>query len=202
MRDGDDLFFAPGIRFSEVDLKGNAWPEQYRARVKGFYFQPAELCIESKHAFAAGLLVLSAIDFMAGFHHSAESLEKRRKAGKVGAEFIGFVKAELQSFTANDLALRLWDEFRCGLSHEARIKNGGEFSFDRQDTAHLANDRLCVNPRSLLKEVAIAFDRQTKQLNEDEGRRKDAATRLLQHFAREFQDAFAAKKRKATNSVD
>src|ERR1700733_9690935 len=69
MRQGDDLFFAPGVRFSEVDLTGPALTKQYRARIEGLYLGPARLCIDQNYAFAAGLLLVSTIDFMAGLHH-------------------------------------------------------------------------------------------------------------------------------------
>jgi hypothetical protein len=72
MREGDDLFFAPGVRFGDVDLIGPDLAEQYRARINGFYLVPAQLCVERGYAFAASLLLVSTIDLMAGLHHSAE----------------------------------------------------------------------------------------------------------------------------------
>lgn len=37
MRIADILYFAPGVRFDQVDLNGPAPPNQYRARMTGFY---------------------------------------------------------------------------------------------------------------------------------------------------------------------
>jgi len=182
MREGDDLFFAPGIRFGEVDLVGDALADQYRARIDEFYLAPARLCIERSYAFAAGLLLVSTIDFMAGLQHSAEGLAERN----VGADFRRFARHELQSFQTGDLAQRLYDEFRNGLTHEARIKNAGEFSFDWPQTVRLAGGGLCINPTYLLREVEDALDRQIAELSWDDAKRKEAADRLRVLFAKEF----------------
>jgi hypothetical protein len=182
MREGDDLFFAPGVRFGDVDLSGPDLAEQYRVRINGFYLVPAQLCVERGYAFAAGLLLVSTIDFMAGLHHSAEDLADRG----VGADFRRFARHKLQSFRSGDLAQRLYDEFRNGLAHEARIKNAGEFSFDWPQTVRLAGGRLCINPAWLLREVEAALDQQIAELTQDEAKCEEAAERLRKLFAKEF----------------
>ncbi len=182
MRKGDDLFFAPGVRSSEVDLVSPGLAEQYRARIDGFYLAPARLCIERDYAFAAGLLLVSTIDFMAGLQHSAAGLADR----SVGADFRRFAREELQSFHTGELAQRLYDEFRNGLSHEARIKNAGEFSFDWPQTVRLVGGRLCVNPEWLLREIEAAPDRQIAELSRDDEKREKAAERLRTLFTKEF----------------
>ncbi len=182
MREGDDLFFAPGVRFGEVDLVGSGLAEQYRARINGFYLVPAQLCIEGGYAFAAGLLLVTTIDFMAGLHHFAEALADR----SVGSDFRWFARNKLQSFHSGDLAMRLYDEFRNGLTHEARIKNAGEFSFSWSQTVRLASGRLCINPTWLLREVKEALDQQIAELTQDKTRREEAAERLRRLYAKEF----------------
>jgi hypothetical protein len=182
MREGDDLFFAPGVRFSEVDLNGPALAEHYRARIDGFYLDPARLCIRQRYAFAAGLLLVSTIDFMAGFHHSAEGLVGRM----VGTEFRRFARHRLQSFVSGDLTQRLFDDFRNGLSHEGRIKNGGEFSFDPPQTVRHLGGRLCINPAHLLNEVEDALALQIAELKENTVQRAKAVERLRSLFAKEF----------------
>jgi hypothetical protein len=72
------------------------------------------------------------------------------------------------------------------LSHEARIKNAGEFSFDWQQTARVAGGRLCINPSCLLEEVESALQRCMDTLVSDEGIRDEAATRLQRLFSSEF----------------
>jgi hypothetical protein len=95
MREGDALFFAPDIRFDEVELAGPGLSKQYRTRIDGFYLAPARLCIERRFAFAAGPLLVSTIDFMAGLHHSADGLADR----SVGADFRQFVRRELEKLS-------------------------------------------------------------------------------------------------------
>lgn len=40
MKIGDLLFFAPGIRFDELDLTGAKLPEQLQQRIGGYYVEP------------------------------------------------------------------------------------------------------------------------------------------------------------------
>jgi hypothetical protein len=81
---------------------------------------------------------------------------------------------------------RFYDEFRNGLTHEARIKHAGEFSFDWSQTIRMAGGRLCINPAWLLREVQVALDRQIVRLRQDEAIREQAAERLRALFAKEF----------------
>ena len=182
MRKGDDLFFAPGVRFSELALEDGRFVNQLRQRVVGFYLQPARLCIDNGHAFAAGVLLVSTIDFLAGLHHSAEELPYR----KVGLDFMAFVRETLKSFSPPDLARQLYEDFRNGLTHEARVKNAGEFSFDHQQTACVAGGRLCINPQFLLGEVEKALDSYVKKLAEDTVLRDAVAKRTRALFSAEL----------------
>jgi len=184
MREGDDLYFVPGVPFSAVDLLNPALAQQYEARIVGFYLDPARLCIHHGHAFAAGLLLVSAIDFMAGLHHSAQAIEHRRT---VGSDFCGFVRQNLESFRSDNLANSLYSDFRNGLSHEARIKKGGEFSFNWRHTIREFGGRLCINPAYLLKEVESAVSQRLSELRTDAAFRAQAAERLRIQFAKEFQ---------------
>lgn len=182
MREGDDLYFAPGLRFSEVMLNSSVLAQQLDRRIKGFYLEPARLCIKGSHPFAAGILIVSTIDFLAGLQHSAKALEGRRTAG---SDFRAFVRTELASF-GTGLDQRFFDEFRNGLIHEARIKNAGEFSFDWDQTVRLAGARLCINPAFLLREVEEALGRRLTLLAEDEKERTAVAERLRNQFSKEF----------------
>ena len=119
---------------------------------------------------------------MAGLYHSAEGLADR----KVGADFRRFACRELRSFVSGDLTQRLYDDFRNGLSHEARIKNGGEFSFNWPQTVRHLGGRLCINHARLLEEVEEALDRQIAELTENEAKRVEAAERLRALFAKEL----------------
>src|SRR4051794_3358008 len=174
MREGDDLFFAPAIRFSELDLTGSKFPEQYHARILGYYLDPARICVEKKHAFGAGLLLVSTIDFMAGLHHAAEEMETR----EVGRDFRNFARQHLQSFRTGDLAFKLYDHFRNGIAHEARVKSGGEFSFQHERTVRILYDSLSINPKFLLAEVEKALSEQVREISRTSWKRKQAIDRI------------------------
>jgi hypothetical protein len=116
------------------------------------------------------------------FTISAECLAGRG----VGADFRRFARKELRSFVSGDLTQRLFDDFRNGLSHELRIKNGGEFSFDRPQTVRHLNGRLCINPAHLLLEVEEALARQTAELTHNVAKRVALAERLRILFEKEF----------------
>jgi hypothetical protein len=113
MRVGDILYFAPGVRFRDVDVKGAGLPDQYRERMMGLYVEPAEACAGRGQAFASGVLLVSCIDALA---------RARFSDPKVGDRIKRFAREELKSFPREALAVRFYHDFRNGLVHEARIK--------------------------------------------------------------------------------
>lgn len=147
MRIDDLLYFAPGIRFDEVDFSGRDLPEQFRERLEGFYLRPASLCADAGAAFAAGVLVLACID----------ALARIQIGGAVGERFIKFAAAELPSFNLQERAARLYFEYRNGLIHEARIKKGAQFTLQFDTTLTDLDGVLIINPRSLLHELREAL---------------------------------------------
>jgi hypothetical protein len=42
MKLGDILYFAPNVKFSDLDLSGVKLPDQFEARIRGFYLGPAK----------------------------------------------------------------------------------------------------------------------------------------------------------------
>lgn len=184
MREGGDLYFAPGVRFADVTLDDVSFVNHLRDRINGFYLEPARLCVAKEHAFAAGLLLVSTIDFLARLHLSAEELTEQKS---VGSEFQFFVRRGLPSFESKALAQKLYYDFRNGLSHEARIKNAGEFSFEKQQTVCVVDGRLCVNPRYLLIEVETALTGCMRSLSTNLEKRTKVAVRLREHFGDEFE---------------
>ena len=159
MRIGDLLYFAPGIRFDEVDLDGPELPSQFRHRIAGFYLAPADECINWGHAFAAGVLLVSSID----------ALARLRFPDGVGTGFRRFAREELKSFANDGLAQRFYDEFRNGLAHEARLKNGAQFSLETGATVALLDGLLLINPKYLAREVRTALDSYVALLRQDAG---------------------------------
>ena len=57
MRIEDRLYFAPNILFADVGFGGAELPDQFRARIGGFYLGPAHTCAQGGQAFAGGALL-------------------------------------------------------------------------------------------------------------------------------------------------
>ena len=176
MRIGDYLYFAPGIKFVELDLTGAKIAEQYETRIKGFYLDPAEQLIDNNHVFASGVLLVSCID----------ALAKLRYGGRVGERFRKFAKDEMVSFKDDHIAQLFYNDFRNGLVHETRIKNGGEFSLEQENTAAVYYFSLRVNPFYLHQEVITALSRYKQELIDKESFRNKFVTNLRETFEREL----------------
>jgi len=177
MRIADILYFAPGIKFAELDLSGHKLAEHFEKRMQGFYFEPAASLIRNGHAFACGLLLVSCIDTLARLHLPAG----------VGNRFRSWVRAQLQSFTSNDVAHRFYDEFRNGLVHEGRIKNGGQFSFEQPETVAMVSGCLSINPKYLADEVNDALHRYVAELKCDTNTRNKLLNSIKTDFQHELE---------------
>lgn len=176
MRIGDLLFFAPRIRFDQLDLDGTALPKQLQDRIAGYYLEPAEECCNKGHAFAAGVLLVSCIDAVA----------RLRYGGGVGERFRRFAGEELTSFGTSNLAARLYEEFRNGLVHEGRLKRGGQFSFERRCTVEDVGGVLLINPQHLAAEVREALQGWVTELSADPAARATLATAIKADFAEDL----------------
>src|SRR5262245_34518473 len=117
-RIADELYFAPGIRFADLDLSGNRLPSQFQCRIAGFYLKPAIDLARSKHAFAAGVLVVCAMDALALLATGSSSVTGRIKS----------LCQRIPGLDSPEMADIFCESFRNGLVHQARIKNGSEFS--------------------------------------------------------------------------
>ncbi|MBW4471320.1 MAG: hypothetical protein KME45_13075 [Stenomitos rutilans HA7619-LM2] len=191
MRIGDFLYFAPKLQFSDLDLDNSDLGAAWEQRVRGFYIEPASALICMNYAFASGLLILSAIDAMSRY----EAAQRRIGRREVGKEFKSFVKAELQSFSSEKNADDLYDKYRNGLVHEARLKEGAEFDLKQDETLLRLGPVTRVNPAKLLEEVKQALAKFVSILAEDENS-KQFADLLRKDFA--FELGLISSKRAAT----
>jgi hypothetical protein len=181
MRIGDLLYFGPGLRFDQVDLDGPGLPKQFQHRMTGFYIEPAEAWARSGHASAAGALLVSCVDALARF----------RFGDGVGQRFRKFVGEELRSFSGAGLAQRFYDDFRNGLVHEARLKEGGQFSLDTTATVEELGGLLIINPACLSQEVRAALDSYVILLVRDDNGRGRLAETLREDHSVDFRVAQA-----------
>ena len=198
MKIGDFLYFAPDIRFSQVDLSGEQLPRQYASRVEGFYLTPASLLAESGHGFAAGLLVLTAIDALARLSRGEQG---------VGARIKAWLGNELSGLRTPEQAEALYSQVRNGLVHEARLKAGVEFSLE-QETLVDEGPVLSFNPQLLIGEVRDALARLVQQLESDASARQAFLDRFKDEFVYELQGLRGANRptspssRRGTRAAD
>ncbi len=155
-RIADQLYFAPNVRFADLDLTGKCLPTQFKQRIDGFYLKPALCLAKANHAFAAGVLVVCAIDALALIMTGSTGVTSRIK---------GFC-TKIPELADDQIATTFCDHFRNGLVHEARVKDGSEFSVDIQRVAIATRGRLTVHPgllagsvRGLLNDFVKGLDR-------------------------------------------
>lgn len=173
------VYFAPNVRFNDVDFDGRDLPDLIVCRIGGFYLNPARVLIDAHEAFGAGLILVTCID----------ALARLKIGGDVGTRFRQFVQDELPSFAAPGLSERFYDDFRNGLVHEARIKLGGQFSLQTPETLSYDGTYMVVNPTFLLDEVNQALNNYSVLLRTDAAELPKLAKKLKADHAEDVQAA-------------
>jgi|GEM_PF-530028 len=179
MRISESLLFAPGIRFIDLDINGNTLPDQFEIRLRAFYLEPAALLAASSNAFASGLILLGCIDALSRFDSENDKVERRFKE---------WVKKNLRSFHDEEFADHLYKQFRNGLVHEARIKEGGEFNLEQDAVVQRNSLSLSINPMLLYDEVSEALSNFVQQLKDSSDLLDEFSKRLRSEFSVELAD--------------
>jgi hypothetical protein len=172
MRISDTLYFSPKHAFRDLDFTN---PDHialaFQDRVDGFYLIPAEGLIASQDAFAAGLIIMAGVEFLA----------------RVSSE------SEPSAWLADNLKIdpavtaKVWEYFRHGLSHEGRVKGSAQFSFETGGVVVETDGLIVVNPHHLLQGVRTAFQERCARF--DANRKKLITDRLKRHFELEARAA-------------
>ena len=115
---------------------------------------------------AAGVLPKSCIDALTRF----------RFENGVGKRFCKFLHQELHFY--DGVTQRFCDDFRNGLVHEARLKNGGQFSLETKTTVSELNGLLLINPDCLAQKVQAGLHSYVTVLIQDDSARKKTGTDL------------------------
>jgi len=157
MRIGDILYFSPNYKFSVLN-----WDDKkilidaFKDRVKGFYIEPAEKLNDDKNGFAAGVLCVTTIDFLARITIRADNVGDRieRWLRKYITKF-NQIDSNNRSRTR---ARRFYEEFRNGLVHEGRIKNCGQFSNNFSELIHMEDKIMVINSVLLLEAIKTSFE--------------------------------------------
>ncbi|MBO0695764.1 MAG: hypothetical protein J2P56_06645 [Verrucomicrobia bacterium] len=177
MRVDDILFFAPEIPFISVNPNRSELISQFCARIDGYYLSPARKLVERDEVFPAGLLLTSVVDALARYDP---------RYTKPDTRYTDWLVHELPSFGDVRDAKRFYDDFRCGLVHEARIKNGCEFSTAFRETIHLEDGAMVLNPREIHAELVTALKKFSEYLRRDHHAFIKFADRVRADFHRDF----------------
>src|SRR6185369_11765370 len=114
MKIGECVFFAPKIRFSDLDVDSPTIVEHFHSRLNGYYIAPARALSQKDHCFAAVLLLASCIDAIARY----ALMQKRGNHER----YVAWLQTAIPSLKSKPAATQFYKDFRCGLVHEARAK--------------------------------------------------------------------------------
>ena len=117
-----------------------------------------------------------------------DALSFLQKPGNVknGKRFKDFARNELKSFSDEEITKRFYEDFRCGLVHEARLKNGAQFILETSQTITYEDPHFCINPLHLAEEVRAAIESYVKKLEADKEERMALAARIREEFQKDF----------------
>lgn len=151
MRVGDIIYFAPDYKlFQLLTDSPIGIVNAFKKRIEEYYLSPAELLNKNLKAFGAGVLCFTAIDAIA----------KYEIGGYSGKRFKEWISKNLQDFKTLkwEYIERIYEEFRNGLIHEGRIKNGGQFTYEISKAVVVTDEVILINPKLLLEQLRTAFN--------------------------------------------
>ena len=170
MRIDDIIYFSKNFKTAYLDLdNGEELLYAFIDRVEEFYLKPAEELDDEWHAFAKGVLVLTAIDFIGKYFIGGANSYRIKEFCRGLQSFEG-----LDSKTVEIAISTINDSYRNGLIHEGRIKNLGQFSYDFSELIERSDSYSMINPRIFLEEVRYRFHLLAKSI--------EASTHDLERF--------------------
>jgi hypothetical protein len=183
MRVKDIIHFSPKYPIQKIEFDNKEiLIDAFKDRIQSYYINAADILNKSNHAFAAGAILLTAIDAISYF----------TEVGAVSTRIKSFcyqiqeIRTKAETYQ-NEFADRVNDEFRNGLIHEGRIKNGSQFSYDYPFLEIISDDCLVLNPEYFQKEVEIYFDLAIQKLNAHQSNYLLFRQRFKQTFEREIE---------------
>ena len=205
-REGE-LYYSPSCKFKDLKRLIDNKEERgllkcFEERVEELYLKPAYVLIEEANnkksdnssmglVFSAGLICVSAIDFLGRFYFGCPKEDKV----KVERRFVGWLSKYMSPPFNALLAEKFYKDFRNGLVHECRIKNGGEFSLNEGETIREEVDDngvryLVVNPEKLLKKLDDGFKNYLDDLQQDE----NMLCQLIECLEKDFNEDFRKRR--------
>ncbi len=148
---------------------------QLKTRIEEYYLWPAEILNAKEAGFAVCLLCFSTIEFFAQILEIQKTNRRsRRSPTKHVVEWI------TQYFKVEEkLAGKMYQAFRCGLSHNGQIEDGYAFSYANDTDGPSSNKsfyttkpinktpRLVIYPRKLLETLRNALESIYSYFEED-----------------------------------
>ena len=186
MRIEEVIYFSPCHKMESLDFSNREMIiDAFAERIKAFYFNPIHLLNNQNninfnentvgYAFAAGNILFALVDAIAKY----SSLKKT-----VGERIKEWLELNINGVDAS-IAKKLYDNYRNGLIHEARVKNNGQFSYEISYSVFSVSGIMVVNPIIFLSEVEEAFSNFIVQLQTDDDLFKIFHQRLKADFEAE-----------------
>lgn len=180
MRVKDIIYFSPKYSIQSIDFNDKViLIDAFCDRIENYYIKPAQGLNSQECAFAAGVMLMTTIEAISAFTLSGAVSTKIKKFC-LQIPDISKQKKEYQDLFAE----KVWTDFRNGLVHEGRIKNGSQFCYDYPFLEIIDADCLILNPKYLSSEVESYFAKILEQLKTDTG----AYSIFKQRFSTSFQD--------------
>ena len=193
-------YFSKDRKFTQLKWDDkDALLKAFRDRVREFYIEPIkELNKQKKRPFAAGVLCVVTIDFLARIETGWDKVYKRFKywvKNNIKEFYTSEPDTPLQEFVD-----RFYEDFRNGLVHEGRIKNAGQFSYDdnvlvKFDKVNGPKPIMIINPKFLQEAISKSFEKYIKKVQNEESIFKKFKSVLMGDFQ---QDVEYAKKDEKT----
>jgi len=160
MRIEDIIYFSPNLRLEElaIDNKGMLL-QAFKERIESYYFEPIDILVDNKQAFASGALQCILIDAFARYRQAKNGVKIR---------FVEWCEHYLE--LDNEIATEFYEFFRCGLLHETHIKKFGQFSFDDpfRRPVQKISQFIIVNPIHLSLRLKSYFQQFIQDLETDD----------------------------------
>lgn len=165
-----------------IDKPDKSLIEAFKERVEDFYLAPVKTLNDAEKAFAAGVLSVSAIDFLARYYTKSE---------KVGERFIIWLQEYIPEFSGNkEAAERFYNDFRNGLVHEGRVKEGSYFTYKDDEFGELYkiyDGIMLVNPVLLHAAILTALYRYIDDLDKNDDIYKKFKEVFSQNFKKDLE---------------
>jgi hypothetical protein len=183
---GEFLYFSPHCRFRDLDFNDKEkLIADFEERVCAFYINPAKLL--QREPFSCGLICTATLESLARIKYA--EYDKRLNEYVISkSNFVKWLNENIVEFKENGFAEKFYDDFRCGLVHEGRIKNLGQFCYEN-DMVYCEVDIMMVNPILLLDKTEEVLKKYLNSLREDEKLFNHFRERLAMDFGTEVEKA-------------